>query len=52
MACLWFVGLSVGVVLLYRVVPPPITLTMILDRNGFHKDWAPLRASTGAWWMR
>jgi monofunctional biosynthetic peptidoglycan transglycosylase len=27
---------------LYRVVPPPLTLTMILDPNGFHKEWTPL----------
>ena len=39
---LWFIGLSVAVVLLYRVVPPPVTMTMILDRDGFHKQWTPL----------
>ncbi|MBU6268520.1 MAG: monofunctional biosynthetic peptidoglycan transglycosylase [Sphingomonadales bacterium] len=38
----WFVGLSVLIVLVYRVVPPPVTLTMILDRNGFEKDWTPI----------
>ncbi|KAG5719923.1 hypothetical protein E4T56_gene15575 [Termitomyces sp. T112] len=42
MACLWFVGLSVGITLLYRVVPPPITLTMLFDKNGFSKTWTPL----------
>lgn len=36
---LWFVILSVGWVLLYAVVPPPVTLTMILDGNGITKDW-------------
>ncbi len=40
--CLWFVVLSVGWVLLYRVVPPPVTMTMIIDRNGIDKDWTPL----------
>lgn len=39
---IWFVVLSVGVTLLYRFVPPPITLTMIMDPNGFTKDWTPL----------
>ncbi|WP_435303392.1 monofunctional biosynthetic peptidoglycan transglycosylase [Novosphingobium humi] len=42
MAILWFVGLSVGITLLYRVVPPPVTLTMLFDRNGFNKSWTPL----------
>jgi len=41
-AIIWFVVLSVGFTLLYRFVPPPITLTMILDPNGFTKDWTPL----------
>ena len=39
---IWFVVLSVGVTLLYKWVPVPVTLTMVLDRNGFDKDWAPL----------
>jgi monofunctional biosynthetic peptidoglycan transglycosylase len=39
---IWFVALSVGFALLYRFVPPPITLTMIMDPNGFTKDWTPL----------
>ena len=39
---LWFVTLSVGWVLVYRVVPPPVTATMVLDRNGFDKDWRSL----------
>ncbi|MEO5586512.1 MAG: monofunctional biosynthetic peptidoglycan transglycosylase [Novosphingobium sp.] len=41
-AIIRFVALSVGFTLLYRFVPPPITLTMILDPNGFAKDWTPL----------
>ncbi|MDL2352895.1 MAG: monofunctional biosynthetic peptidoglycan transglycosylase [Pseudomonadota bacterium] len=39
---IWFVVLSVGLTLLYKWVPVPVTLTMVLDRNGFDKDWAPL----------
>ena len=42
MVVLAFVALSLGMVLLYKVVPPPITLTMILDPNGFDKSWTPL----------
>ena len=38
----WFVVLSVGLTLLYKWVPVPVTVTMVLDRNGFDKDWAPL----------
>ncbi|NJS13604.1 MAG: monofunctional biosynthetic peptidoglycan transglycosylase [Sphingopyxis sp.] len=36
---LWFVIGSIAWVLLYAVVPPPVTLTMILDGNGITKDW-------------
>ena len=39
---IWFVALSVGLTLLYKWVPMPVTLTMVLDRNGFDKDWTPL----------
>lgn len=39
---LWFVGISIGLTILYRFVPPPITATMVLDSNGFAKDWTPL----------
>ncbi|MDE8652658.1 monofunctional biosynthetic peptidoglycan transglycosylase [Novosphingobium album (ex Liu et al. 2023)] len=38
----WFVAISVGLTLLYRFVPPPLTLTMLLDANGITKDWTPL----------
>jgi monofunctional biosynthetic peptidoglycan transglycosylase len=38
----WFLVGSVGLTLLYRFVPPPVTLTMLLDPNGFTKDWTPL----------
>lgn len=36
---LWFVIGSIAWVLLYAVVPPPVTLTMVLDGNGITKDW-------------
>ena len=39
---LWFVLISVVITAIYRVVPPPVTLTMVLDPNGFHHDWQPL----------
>ena len=42
LALLWFVGISMGLVLLYRFVPPPVTATMVMDPNGFTKDWTPL----------
>ena len=38
----WFLLLSVGLVVIYRFVPPPITITMILDKNGITKDWMSL----------
>ncbi|MGE3690276.1 MAG: monofunctional biosynthetic peptidoglycan transglycosylase [Novosphingobium sp.] len=39
---LWFVAGSVTLTVLYRFVPPPVTLTMLVDPNGFDKDWQPL----------
>lgn len=41
---LWFVIISIAWVLLYAVVPPPVTLTMLFDRNGITKDWTSLDA--------
>ena len=38
----WFLAISIGMTLVYAVVPPPVTLTMLLDPNGFTKDWTPL----------
>jgi monofunctional biosynthetic peptidoglycan transglycosylase len=38
----WFLALSVGLTLLYKFVPVPVTVTMLADRNGFTKNWAPL----------
>ena len=38
----WFLAISIGMTLVYRFVPVPITITMIADENGFTKDWTPL----------
>jgi len=42
MAFVWFLIVSVGLVIIYRFVPPPVTMTMLLDGNGITKDWTPL----------
>ncbi|MBT0666807.1 monofunctional biosynthetic peptidoglycan transglycosylase [Novosphingobium profundi] len=39
---LGFILLSVGITLLYRFVPVPVTLTMLTDGNGITKDWTSL----------
>lgn len=39
---LWFVIISVAWVLLYAVVPPPVTFTMLADSSGITKDWTGL----------
>lgn len=39
---LWFIALSVVWVLIYAVVPPPVTITMLTDGNGITKDWTGL----------
>ena len=39
---LWFAVLSVAWVLVYAVVPLPVTFTMLADRNGITKDWTGL----------
>jgi len=44
-AILWFVGLSVLWVAIYRFVPPPVTVTMLtnaLDGRGITKSWMPI----------
>ncbi len=38
----WFIVLSIAWVLLYAVVPPPVTFTMLADPNGITKDWTSL----------
>lgn len=41
-AIIWFLAVSVGLTVIYKWVPVPITVTMIADPNGFTKDWEPL----------
>lgn len=37
-----FIALSLLMVVIYRFVPPPVTLTMLFDPNGITKDWTSL----------
>ena len=39
---LWFIGISLALVLLFKFVPPPVTATMILNGDGITKDWESL----------
>jgi monofunctional biosynthetic peptidoglycan transglycosylase len=39
---LWFVGISLVLVAIFRFVPVPVTATMLMDDNGITKDWVPL----------
>jgi monofunctional biosynthetic peptidoglycan transglycosylase len=39
---IYFLVISVGLTVIYKFVPPPVTLTMLLDPHGFEKDWTPL----------
>ncbi|MCW1401651.1 monofunctional biosynthetic peptidoglycan transglycosylase [Novosphingobium sp. MW5] len=41
-AFIWFVMISLGLVLLFKWVPVPVTATMVMDPNGIEKDWTPL----------
>ena len=41
---LWFAIGSAAWVLVYAVVPPPVTFTMLADSNGITKDWTSLSA--------
>ena len=41
-AIVWFLAISVGMTLLYKFVPPPVTPTMLIDGNGITKTWEPL----------
>jgi monofunctional biosynthetic peptidoglycan transglycosylase len=42
MLLLGFVAISLTQVLIYKWVPVPVTITMLLDKNGITKDWTPL----------
>ena len=37
-----FLGVSLGMTVLYKFVPVPVTWTMIFDPRGFDKSWTPL----------
>lgn len=39
---LYFIGLSLLLVIIFRFVPPPVTATMIMDSNSITKDWESL----------
>ncbi len=39
---LWFVGLSLILVVLFKFVPVPVTATMVMDENSITKDWESL----------
>jgi monofunctional biosynthetic peptidoglycan transglycosylase len=39
---IYFLVISVGLTVIYKFVPPPVTLTMLFDPHGFDKDWTPL----------
>ena len=39
---LWFVGISLALVLVFKFVPVPYTATMVMDANGATKDWESL----------
>jgi monofunctional biosynthetic peptidoglycan transglycosylase len=42
LAIVAFLGISIFLVIAYRVVPVPVTATMLLDEHGMIKDWTPL----------
>ncbi len=39
---LWFIGISLILVVLFKWVPIPVTATMVMDENGIVKDWESL----------
>ncbi|MFC0588519.1 monofunctional biosynthetic peptidoglycan transglycosylase [Novosphingobium aquiterrae] len=41
-AIIAFLVISISMTVLYKFVPVPVTLTMVLDSNGFDKSWQPL----------
>ena len=38
----YFIAASGGLVMIYKFVPIPTTLTMLFDTNGARRDWTPL----------
>ncbi len=41
-ALVGFLGLSLGLVMLFKFLPVPVTATMLMDENGITKDWTSL----------
>ncbi|WP_114520630.1 monofunctional biosynthetic peptidoglycan transglycosylase [Altererythrobacter sp. ZODW24] len=39
---IWFLLISVGLVIIFRFVPVPVTATMLMDEESITKDWEPL----------
>ena len=39
---LWFICLSLILVIIFKWVPVPVTATMVMDENGITKDWESL----------
>ncbi len=39
---LWFFGISLALIVLFKFVPVPITATMVMDENSVTKDWESL----------
>ncbi|PKP92533.1 MAG: monofunctional biosynthetic peptidoglycan transglycosylase [Alphaproteobacteria bacterium HGW-Alphaproteobacteria-14] len=39
---LWFVGLTLVLVVAFKWLPVPVTATMVMDENGITKDWESL----------
>ncbi len=39
---LWFVGISLALVIAFKWIPVPYTATMAMDANGTNKDWESL----------
>jgi monofunctional biosynthetic peptidoglycan transglycosylase len=41
-AILWFVGITLALVIAFKWLPIPVTATMLMDENGFTKEWRSL----------
>ncbi len=41
-AIIWFIAISLILVVMFKWFPVPITATMVMDPNGISKDWTPL----------
>ena len=41
-AVLWFIGLSLLLVIAFKWIPVPVTATMVMAENGITKDWESL----------